>query len=752
MVVKFKGEDFALPPVAAKRPKRKYRRSPTIYTYAVDEALKYYGGVDKDLVWGPFYNSFRELRKRRAQWADFNLGTIWKGIPASTQTRPGVVGRFLNRITRADPPPAITLLPPTEETRRAEPRAQRSVDSWQEEIRITDDWSPAQINFEQWYGRLKHPTDYNDDFYSKNYDALYQRICDWAETWFGGNVHLEDMGDTPAEASGWEVPMTDQFVQYARMVAREDRGYVEWKDIINDPRHRKWLCVGIFAQIIERRIFNQLLFGVTESYKAELDRHDSRWLDEEGFTRKEGRRQIVRAALGERLIPGQFWNGVDDLTGQTVLIFQPLLVLMCVAKGRVEERECAVFWQEVHTLLAIAAYFQVCTAVSPSIFHVLSATPGSRFQWEEERPADLDIYNNSKNFHHSHEERWRALADITSRGDDLGADDDDEEGDEMAAAIASYMPLPTDEGEYRLMEHQRNRGGRVMYTVFPKLTRYSAENVGELVRDDPRHYRRRRRDRLGSSPPGSSDEDEDDPAEVGEGMRINILSRGLVIYYHGLLHAQPGSGADGVPLDAHLDAIARARMPGGILPFWTWYWSPVGEQYLGLSWPLWPRGVDRFWLYWALYAVVTQTLRLWAWFYPAVVTAVFGYGGEGPRRLCEAFLLRPLSWLLLDAATYVAMRAAGVHYLGTDWIYPKMMGVTFALVGLVEVLLRYGNAKDPRLFAYACAPLFWLDETLFRTIPQFIMASAGVIQRGEVPSLRSGAARLVTGAVMAITG
>src|SRR5438094_5429467 len=110
-----------------------------------------------------------------------------------------------------------------------------------------------------------------------------------------------------------------------------------------------------------------------------------------GFSRKEGRRQIARAALRGGLIPGDFWDSVDDLAGQTVLIFRPLFTLMCLVTGRTPKDSAPVFWQEAHSILAMAGYFQVCMAVSPSIFHVLSATPGARFQWDEELHADRDV-------------------------------------------------------------------------------------------------------------------------------------------------------------------------------------------------------------------------------------------------------------------------------------------------------------------------------------------------------------------------
>jgi hypothetical protein len=270
--------------------------------YTLPELIQYVTGLHPDLIWGPFFQKFRAARLDREDWVDFNLETIWNGIPATAQKRPGLLERGLSWFAGGDPAP--TLTPPSIESdkkksddvsrdeegpflgKRPTVPKSRSARSrpivWSNEIQIDKDWSPTQIDFTEWHGRFKHPEDYDDDFYHNTYLALYNALCDCIEKWFGANVYLEDWRDTDKDISVWEVPMTDQFQQYARIVAHEDRGYVEWKDILDDPTHRKWLCVGIFTQIIERKIFNTLLFGADPEIEKELDRHDSLWILSEG--------------------------------------------------------------------------------------------------------------------------------------------------------------------------------------------------------------------------------------------------------------------------------------------------------------------------------------------------------------------------------------------------------------------------------------------------------------------------------------
>ncbi|KAI0186158.1 hypothetical protein EV127DRAFT_484519 [Xylaria flabelliformis] len=704
-----------LPAVEAARVKRSVKKAPANHPYSFLEVIRFGFGFERDLIWGPFYKRFRALRKESPNWKGFSLGAIWDGIPAASQKRPGKIARLFSYLTGADPAPTITA-PRSRAAKESTSSTSRIID-WQDVTQFKDDWSPAQIDFRTWYGRLKHPADYDDNFYTTNYKTLYNRLCDFAEIWFGQGIYLEDLRDTEAEISTWEVPMTEQFVQYARAVAHEDKGYVEWKDILNDPKHRKWLVVSVFSQIIERRIFNQLLFGATESYQKELDRHDSHWLVAEGFTRKEGRRQIARAALGEHLVPENFWDQVDDLAGQTVLIFQPLFMLMCMASRRTSNNAGPAFWQEVHSILAMAGYFQVCTAISPSIFHILSATPGVRFQWEEEQHADQELYDASKAFHKSHEDRWRVLAELSSKSDSTSVSKLTESDD---VDTTLYMPFPTNETEYRVMDHQRRRGGKIMYSVFPKLTRYSAENIGNIILDIK--PARRQEDLMDS-----------------EGMRISLLSRGMVVYYQGLVHDRSDS-ADGVPLDDHLNDIALDRLTWGVLPYTRHYWNEDGSPRFWLHWPIWPETIDKFWLGVFLYVCFTQIIQ----------TQIGSSQYSEHRSFFEAYLYRSPLWIFVDALVYITIRL-NFPTLDGRYIYVKTMIFNAVFTLLLELLVKN---KDRNLvfFSIFAYPLFWLDKVFFQKFPVLALAIAEALREEDITSLASRAAGLLGAANGTFTG
>ncbi|KAI1314181.1 hypothetical protein F5Y03DRAFT_4955 [Xylaria venustula] len=702
-----------LPSVEYPRVARTFKRPPQQYSFSVLDLLRYYTGTDPDLIWGPYYKRFRAAQRDKGTWVGFNLRVMWDSIPATAQTRPGSIQQFFNWVAGIDPSPTLTPPPPVAETNDTSNKNQTKsdklwttsrrsqnpitsflttrskVDSWQHETGVKEDGSPTQIDFTEWYGRLKHPQDYDDNFYRNNYQVLYHKVCDLADKWFGAGIHLDDLRDSGDGISAWEAPMTEQFIQYARVVAHEDCGYVEWKDILDDPQHRKWLCVSIFAQIIERKVFNELLFGASETIQQELDRHDHFWLLQEGFTRKEGRRQIARSALGGGLIPEHFWDAVDDLAGRTVLIFQPLLTLVALGTGRATSTDEAVFWQEVHSIIALAGYFQICMAVSPSIFHVLSASPGARFQWEEEAHADTEIYRKSKGFHKSHEDRWRVIAELSAKNESAEVTKLTESMD-SSEDVSLYMPLPTSEEEYRIEDHQRRRGGKVMYAVFPKLTRYAAENVGETIYDPKAAVAQ-------------------EVLKSGEGMRISILHRCMVVYYQGLVHS-PANEYDGITLEEHLDDISWSRTIGHIIPYFQYYWDANGNPAVWFSWPAWPKSIDKYWLWWLLFTGISQAVRLKNGGLPFIEK--FGW--------YTTFVLQPLGWFLTEVAVYLVVRSYNWPFLRGRWLFVQVRLFNLLFMLLTAVLNKYRD-QEVVLFSLLCGPLVWADRILLKKSPTFVM-------------------------------
>lgn len=352
----------------------------------------------------------------------------------------------------------------------------------------------------------------------------------------------------------------------------------------------------------------------------------------------------------------------------------------------------------MHTILAMAGYFQVCMAVSPSIFHILSASPGSRFQWEEEAHADSELYQQSKGFHMSHEDRWRVIAELSSKGETSKVSkltDSTEDNED----ISQYQPFPANEDEYRLMDHQRRRGGKVMYAVFPKLTRYSAENVGEVILD---------------MRPATSHED----VETGEGMRISILSRCLVVYYQGLIHADWN---DGITLDEHLEQISWKR---SFLPYLKHSWASDGTSTYGLYWPLWPASVDKYWLHWTLFVLIDLFIK------HVVVQAPYRVEGNP----IVGFLKKFLIWFLVELAIYHTLKTYTWGFLSGDYLFGKVRLLGYLTIPITHYLLRYAN-DELYFFSLLAIPLIWLDKLLLNRLPRIVMGFAGVLENEETSAI-----------------
>ncbi|KAI1267468.1 hypothetical protein F5Y18DRAFT_303948 [Xylariaceae sp. FL1019] len=588
---------------------------PPKHPYTLLETIRYYTGFDQELIWGPFYERFRDARIKNPKWKDFSLHSLWDVIPATAQSRPGVFKRAFNYLSGVDGTPTVAKPPKVmreeQDKETTKPRRRRQhrqhpddedtkkmdmekkhvfVDSWETYTGLKNDNSPAKIDFAQWFGRWKHPADYDDEFYNLLYGTLFGKVIDLVDRFFNNSVHLEDYLDTAGEHSVWDVPMTEQFVQYTRVVACEDAGYVKWHEILSDPQHRKWLCVGIIAQIIERKIFNHVLFGASERFEADLNEHDVHWLMSEGFTRKHGRIHIVREALnhGDGLVPSCFWDSVDDLAGYSFIIFKPLFMMMCLATGKTPEEEGPKLLQELHTIMALAGYFHICTAISPDVFHILSATPGARFDWGEEQAVDTEIYERSRDFYEDHNERFRQLgkahvaqnqAFITAATPHLKKNE-----------IERIEKIPQNEQALRVAQHHRLRGGKVMYAVFPKLTRYRAENLGHFVDMDK---------------PATQEEM---MHQKQEGMSVVLIFRCMVVYYQGLMYPQ-NYYEDSVPLDHHLHNLELKHGTAfGWGPYFRRYWNGDGTVNRRLRWPVYPEHWDLFWFFWSLFTLFSLAL------------------------------------------------------------------------------------------------------------------------------------------------
>ncbi|RYP26936.1 hypothetical protein DL767_007858 [Monosporascus sp. MG133] len=406
---------------------------------------------------------------------------------------------------------------------------------------LANDPRPSRIDFKS-FGFQQHPEDYDDKYYINLYRLLYNRTTDFAEKWFG-DIDLPEPGYV---GSPWQEPFNDQFIEYTRLVAHEDRHNGGWPALLRQAKYRKWLIVGILGQVIEKKVFSELLFGVSDFWKREIDGEDLRLVEIEGYRRKARRSETAKMALKGLFVPSGFWGDVDDLAWRTALIFEPLINLLDIYREQTEEHQTNLshFYQELHMIISIAAYMQVCMAISPSVFHVLSATPGARMDYPIEQQADVALYRESKSVNERLYSAWEDAANKTQQNLRVPPADFDK--------LNALYPIPPataqdHEQERHMARHHLLRGAKIMLAVFPMIKRYRPENRG--IKPNPDKPRT------------------DDNWEEVEGQRIADIFRCTVVYYQGLMYPR-NILEDGVQLDTHLTAVRGwQRHPVQFSPF-----------------------------------------------------------------------------------------------------------------------------------------------------------------------------------------
>ncbi|KAI4597132.1 hypothetical protein KJ359_004643 [Pestalotiopsis sp. 9143b] len=401
------------------------------------------------------------------------------------------------------------------------------------------------------FGRqVPPPEGYDDLWYAENNKRVYEMTYGWAGKYFGQK-------DFPRTYDGktWLAGLGEQFLQYANLVAHEDSFFGPldgpfrhdgWEHILRDKENRKWLIVAIVAQIIEKKIFVELLFGATPEQRKELDEQDSKNLDHDGYRRGVARCSSINFMMGNKVVPDDFWKKIDELTSYTATILEPLYAITNLMTDRVQPAKVkqygdaragqnAYMYAELHYLLAHAGYLAVCMRRSTSVFHFLSATPGARMDYPTETQASYEQYRLSK------EEAERLDEERTER----------EKAEYQALRLKTGVEpaeLEALDQRHRLARHHRLRGAKVKFAVWPMITRYRAENVGKPARPRGR-------------PPGVARDKwarpSDHNVESGEGQRVVEIGRCTVIYYQGVIYPRNDLPPmvfeyDGLPLLTYL--------------------------------------------------------------------------------------------------------------------------------------------------------------------------------------------------------
>lgn len=267
-----------------------------------------------------------------------------------------------------------------------------------------------------------------------------------------------------------------------------------------------------------------------------------------GYQRAAARSQSINLMLGQQVVPDRFQQRVDDLTAYTAKIFQDIFALAnirdegdepCRMKQKNREDDITFMYSELHFIISHAAYFAVCMRRSSSVFHFLSATPAARMDYTSEGQACYDLYKLSK----EHSEELERVENSK----------DKEEMQKLEKSPGrSAKDIEEAKKAIRFRAHYRIRGAKIKFAVWPMITRYKAENVGQpIIR--PSHFSRF------YDPDSRINSPSQDDVEKGEGQRIVDIGKCVVVYYQGIIYPKPGPATvlfedDGRPLLVYLQS------------------------------------------------------------------------------------------------------------------------------------------------------------------------------------------------------
>lgn len=271
-----------------------------------------------------------------------------------------------------------------------------------------------------------------------------------------------------------------------------------------------------------------------------------------GYHRKQQRLIKIRWSLGERrsaLIPSNFWNEVDDLAARVTEIFLPLLNMLQLSMPDSKTWfKPEMFLCELHYILAYAGMFQVCTAISPSIFKYIFATPSARMDYNQESQADMGLYSQSLEAHTKKDKASIEYMRRSVAGQPVG-DAPKDVGTKVPKTLA----------ELAIEEHHRIRGAKVKIAIFPKLTRYTPRHKNKGLPPEPTAEQYRDRNFMQKFM--------DDNVDEMEGQIISEISDCMVVYYQGRMYPRDGNeGA--LMLNCHLNR--RVRKTNGLLALVGW--------------------------------------------------------------------------------------------------------------------------------------------------------------------------------------
>jgi hypothetical protein len=110
-----------------------------------------------------------------------------------------------------------------------------------------------------------------DEYFETQFSKLYDQLIDFSQTYFNyPNIadHIYEHGEDL-----WKLlPDSEKFVLYASQVAQPDPVAGKWNGLLSNNESRSTLVAGIISRVLQKEIFDELLFGAREDQKEAMEK------------------------------------------------------------------------------------------------------------------------------------------------------------------------------------------------------------------------------------------------------------------------------------------------------------------------------------------------------------------------------------------------------------------------------------------------------------------------------------------------
>ncbi|KAH8596558.1 hypothetical protein B0O99DRAFT_705806 [Bisporella sp. PMI_857] len=395
--------------------------------------------------------------------------------------------------------------------------------------------------------------DQTDEWWIKQLSNLFKVMDDFVETYFA--VHNLDQGEFHQL---WALDWSPRFIEYVQSVAEPDINQGGWDALLRSTNQRKFLIKAVLVKILEYKVFGVSLFGGTEQEKNLFLGLERALISRDGFARQELRAKQARTIIGFNPVTSRFHEEVALLTAQVALMFLPLSNYLYALPPQDPDAKANPSildqYQQLHNIIGTAGWLSIAMRLSPTIFYMSSAFPGTEWDRDDHFSVDNEAYAASKSVIEkpSLEKRgkWEAAYNKI-----LG------EPTKVELNLSSDNELQTDLGS-RYYEQLKQAKESPLRPIPPNRNHRALTKIG--ITPNIRRYK-----------PGSKlDDDAGEPLWNRDGLRIREMLSANTLVYYGL---ERGPERDGtmVDLNDHIKEVKARFFGEGVAPGW-FEWGALG--------------------------------------------------------------------------------------------------------------------------------------------------------------------------------